>query len=473
MRPAAHYGKRFGPTRRLVVASLAFAACLALVHAQDATTRPRRIAVFGSSVANGTGDELGIEGYTGRLRELLAPRGWEVLNQSRGGDNTVTMAQRFAPVGAPQANVKYLLPVKPSYVLLALSLGNEGIRDGATRGDKEAVFEQFAAGMRSFVDRSRQNGIVPIIALCYTRNDFTAVEYEYVRRMNLRLSGWDVPTINFLGAVDDGAGRWARGFWFDALHPNAAGHVEITRTIVPSLFDALERGKPMAARVRTENYARLTPGDLRITFAPTDTVHPFAFGFTARAQQNGAVASVAGTKLNITFETKKIERGSRTVEFESATLAPAGNFVTGVVIVEGRWAYRSADGRLIRSSVLADDEWHTLLLSHYTARGETLFFVDGRLAGTVDERLEPARVTLGGTATLDARELVFYRSALNADEAAALNDGTLLPASLELYSPLDNVTWAPGSVVENRAQSLTHAVVTLGDGVPASITRQR
>ena len=39
----------------------------------------------------------------------------------------------------------------------------------------------------------------------------------------------------------------------------------------------------------------------------------------------------------------------------------------------------------------ADAAPHHLVLSHYTARGETLFFVDGKLAGRVSERLEPNR----------------------------------------------------------------------------------
>ena len=93
--------------------------------------RPRRIAMFGSSVANGTGDELRKEGYTGRLRELLAASGWDVLNQSRGGDNTVKMAPRFAPEGTPDPATKYLMPVNPGYVVIGLSLGNEGIKHWA------------------------------------------------------------------------------------------------------------------------------------------------------------------------------------------------------------------------------------------------------------------------------------------------------------------------------------------------------
>jgi lysophospholipase L1-like esterase len=448
--------------RALSTCAVVAIAATASAQAQRAADKPRRIAVFGSSVANGTGDELANEGYTGRLRDLLAPRGWEVLNQSRGGDNTLRMAPRFAPLGAPEPNVRYLLPVNPSYVVLGLSLGSEGIREGATRAAKDAIFDQFARGMRGFVDRSRQHGIIPIITLCDTRNDFTEVEYEYVRRMNVLLNSWDVPTVNVLGAVDDGTGRWARGFWSDGLHPNAAGHVEITRTFVPTLFEALERGKPAPGRLASDNFLRITAGDLRISYSPPDPVHPFALGITIRAQQNGIVATINGDRLDVSISSGKLERAGRTIEFESASLTPAGAFTAAVVVDGGRWGYRSGNGQVIRSEVRADDEWHQILVSHYTARGVTLLFVDGTLAGSLNERLSPTRVALGGTTPVDARDFLFYRSALNADEVAALHRGALLQASLELYSPLDNVPLSPGAPVENRAQSMTTATVQIG-----------
>src|SRR4051812_45995484 len=250
--------------RSLLAACVALAA-LAVVHGQNPAAAPRRIAVFGSSVANGTGDDAGREGYTGRLRELLAPRGWEVLNQSRGGDNTKTMAPRFSPDGAPDPNIRYLTTVNPGYALLGLSLGNEGIQNGTTKAEKDAIYAQFETGMRRFVARSREHHIVPVITLCYTRNDFTPVEYEYTRRMNLAINGWDVPSVNFLGAVDDGTGKWATGFWHDSLHPNAAGHDELARTFVPSLFDALEQGKPAPARSTSTGFAHVAAGDSAIS----------------------------------------------------------------------------------------------------------------------------------------------------------------------------------------------------------------
>src|SRR5262249_56045843 len=94
-----------------------------------------------------------------------------------------------------------------------------------------------------FINRSRENHIVPIVTSCYARMDFTDVEYEYTRRMNLMIDSWDVPSVNFLGAVDDGTGKWAKGFWSDSLHPNASGPAPLPTPFVPTLFDALEQGK--------------------------------------------------------------------------------------------------------------------------------------------------------------------------------------------------------------------------------------
>ena len=448
---------------RSLLAVLLAASGLTFVHGQKPAAPPRRIAVFGSSVANGSGDDLGQDGYTGRLRALLGPRGWDVLNQSRGGDNTKTMAPRFAPDGAPDPKMRYLLTVNPGYALLGLSLGNEGIQNGTTKAEKDATYAQFESGMRGFVARSREHHIVPIITLCYTRNDFTEVEYEYTRRMNLAINAWDVPSVNFLGAVDDGSGKWAKGFWHDSLHPNAAGHAELLRTFVPTLFEALEQGKPAPARATAAGFARLQSGASALTFEPDDSMHPFAFGVTVRSSRDGAVATVTGMTLDAAIAIKKEERagGRGALQFETTTLTPLAPFGVTLGVERGLWTYTASNGTRIASRVKADAAAHRLVVSHYTARGETLFFVDGKVAGHVSERLEPRRFILGGVGA-DYRDLLIYRSALNADEVAALESGSLLQASLEVYSPLTDLGFQPGAPVPNLAQSLTSAKVGAG-----------
>jgi lysophospholipase L1-like esterase len=561
------------PGWSLLRLSAAFLGLLALGVAQPVVPPDHRIAIFGSSVASGFGDETGSEGYAGRLRALLAPRGWEVVNQSRGGDSTLTAAPRFAPVGEPQPGTKYLLPVNPAYVVIGLSLGNEGIKAQADPAGRDRIYAQFETGILGFIRRSRENRIVPVVANCYARADFTEAEYAYTRRMNLLIDSWDVPSINFLGAVDDGTGKWAKGFIHDSLHPNLSGHLEMATAIVPSLFAALEQGKPRPVRTPTTAFARIAGGTIPLAFSPAETMHPFSVAATARAQADGAVVSIAGARLSSTTyylttagqgapaggtavavplsvaqlgAINQLEAGlpdgTQTVAdaraalvraslvpeassadlvraaaavaaadlalalaragafatvqasadplnagqvqavvatagrgslpafgrgggvIEETRLTPAAAFTAAIGIRNGVWTYTAADGTAVTSTVRADGAWHDFVLSHYTARGETLFFVDGRLAGRTAERLQPGSFRLGASGgPVDLRDVLLYRSALNEDEVAAIHAGTLFQSSLEIYAPLAESRFTPGGPVENRAQSLSAFIA--GEGL--------
>src|ERR1041385_8254671 len=114
---------------------------------QAARLHPHRIAVFGSSVANGRGDETARDGYTGLLRVMMAQRGWEVLNHSRGGDNTKTLMTPFAPEAAPDPKTRYLTTVNPSYVVVGLSFGNENLYESKTKAEKDAVYDGYLKGI--------------------------------------------------------------------------------------------------------------------------------------------------------------------------------------------------------------------------------------------------------------------------------------------------------------------------------------
>ena len=450
-----------------------FAAAILAAISLAAATRPgqpapavlRRIAIFGSSVASGTGDESGREGYAGILRELLQPRGWDIVNQSRGGDNTAKLMSRFDPEGKPEPGTRYLVPARAGYVVVGLSLGNEGIRDVEGAAAKDARFDQYVRGIQAVVARSRAAGMIPVVTLCYTRNDFTEVEYGYTRRMNALINQWDVPSVNLLGAVDDGAGKWATGFWWDSLHPNAAGHAELATTFVPSLFDALERGKPMPTRAKAGGYARLSPA-AALTFSPDSAMHPFALAARVRASGDGPVATISGSLLDASTGTKTVTRpGQAPITIDSTALTPGAATSAAIGIRRGLWTYTSTSGTVVASSVRADAGWHDLLVSHYTARGESLFFVDGVLAGRAAERYAPGKFVVGGpglTRRIDIKDVLLYRSALNPDEAAALAKGTLLQASLEIYAPLTDATMRRGAPIENRAQSLSALVLEAG-----------
>ena len=170
------------------------------------------------------------------------------------------------------------------------------------------------------------------------------------------------------------------------------------------------------------------------------------------------------------MEQKRSGEGPAAVEFEEASLNPDRSFTSTIGVENGKWIYTSAGGTRVTSSAAADGQWHHVVLSHYTARGETLFFVDGKLAGTVAERLEPNRFVIGGPGSTngtapkeaDYKDVFLFRAALNPDEVAVLNQGKMLQSSLEVYSPLVDAQFRPGSIVENRAQSMTGLTIGLG-----------
>ena len=460
-RPTAARSLQITRSAALLLAVAAIAATdtgLAQTISQQA--HEKRVAIWGSSVADGTGDETNRGGYAGHLQELLAERGWELVNQSHGGDNTVTIAARFEPGPTPKENTRYLTSVDPAYVIIGLSLGNGGIAqcqlgqsDGCTNSFAEAntVFDQFASGLQHLIARARAAGITPVVTLPYARSDFWEREYGLTRRMNLLINSWDVPSFNTLGAVDDGQGRWARGLWGDPYHPNAAGHKEIAYSFVPSLFAALRAGKPIPQRSRNDGFVKLRADSLdAMSYDVDDTMHSFALTFTVRPAKDGPIATIRGQLLDSEFTIVRRSYGAFEWDTESIKLTPADGFAATLGVRDGRISYYSPGGRSIATSMEKSDAWYDVTLTHYAARGETLLYVDGERVGSVTERLQPTAFMLGGTANTDYKDWMIHRSGLNKDEVTALHSGRLLQASLEIYSPLSGE-----DPIANHAQSMS------------------
>ena len=249
------------------------------------------IAVLGSSVAKGVGgggsyiNGSYANGYAGQLTTYLYPLEWEVTNLSIPGNSTADVLARFD---------EDVLPVDPDLVQIGLSMTNEGL---AGSSDPEAVVETFRSGMTNIIARIRANGMYALTGLCYPSNGYSASEYQYIRNMNLLINSWDLPSYNFLGAIDDGSGHWIEGYYNDSHHPNAAGHLEMFYTIVPSLFDAIRLGKSSSpASVRADEGYAIVTRDAEvhdpISYTPDDTIHSFTTSFRVRSDCTGTVAAV-------------------------------------------------------------------------------------------------------------------------------------------------------------------------------------
>lgn len=380
-----------------------------------------KIVYFGSSVPFGIGATKNF-GYTAMYTQLLKKRAdagigksWQTVNKSIGGDNTVKLLNRFK---------RDLVPQKAKYVFYALSLGNDSIHEKG-----QPYFDRFKTNMTKLIKMARDSGYTPVMTNCYTREDFLPVDHDFVKAMNLWIQTLDVPSINLLGAIDNGWGRWAKGYMHDRHHPNDAGHAEMFYAIVPSLFDALANHKPQPHWVNSNGVNWDAKNKTLIGFKPDNIVH--AFTSVINIKTNGA-AKVLNIKDSTGRDVNLLINKAGFVEYQS----PQGKYITGTTKV-------------------TDGKWHTITLSHYHAQGHTYLYCDNTPQGSTEEKLKPTELLLGDKTgkTLSAKNWLFYRSAINPLEVEALNKGSLLKSSLELYAPLNGKSTLP-----NLAQSTNAAV---------------
>ena len=389
---------------------------------------PLAITIMGSSVAEGFGAPS-YQGYAFQWEQLLDARetagigpAWTMGNVSIGGNNTIDVLNRWDTD---------LLPECGSYVVYGLSLGNEGIMSQG-----QAAFDQFEENMLVLIDQAKARGITPILVNCYANNNYDATDYAFTKQMNLLIHGWDVPSINALGALDNGAGQWPVGYSADAAHPNAAGHAEIFYSIPPSLLDALQAGKVAPVKA-AGTFLQLDPVQkfYYLSFIPEGTLHPFSMVFDVKTTGTGEIASFSNSANS--QHSLSIDPATGVLDYQS----PVSAGITGAAQIN-------------------DGAWHQIALSYNYAMGEMTMYVDGVLAGTSAESMvaDSFFISSATAPQADYRDWYVYRSAINSDEANALYTGSLLQSSLELYAPLDGQgVVGPDSLV-NLAQSLNEIV---------------
>jgi len=380
-----------------------------------------KISAFGSSVCNGQGATSN-KGYAYLYGQQLQERytagvsatPFHVSGVSIGGNNTKNLLDRYDEMTRDYGR----------YVIIGLSMGNEGIHESQ---DKQATLNQFSTNMQTIISKIKADGKVPVVMNNYTRGDFTAEDYTYIKRMNLLIHQWDVSSVNTLGAIDDGAGHWASGYMQDNAHPTTSGHREFFYAMPPSLFDAIASGKSQP--VRTTSKHMTLSGGSAITFRGEGTVHPFTISIRVKGNAVGDLFSFTTT-------------AKRQAHIE--------------VDADGHVVYRNALNRIVLTTenAMTADAWHMVTLTHYYAQGRTLLYLDGQSAGEVRERISFINdVIVGDQQTADvSRELseVFYwRSAFSPEEVQALCDGNMLKSSLEIYVPT-----ASAQRLDNLAMSL-------------------
>ncbi len=390
------------------------------------STPPIHVTFFGSSVCWGTGAENN-HGYAWQFFHsgALDTLRYKYFNASTGGDNTLKIEKE-------DRLSKKLFPTRPNIVVIGLSLGNEGILTPKDDNGREQILEQYRSRLLALADSLNSLGMKPIIVNCYSNSNFTEAHYEITQRMNRIINTWDYPSINVLGAVDDLTGKWVDGYVRDPLHPNTAGHTEMSYTLVPSLFEAMQIGKRTPAYDWHRSYATLlnkNKVEKPLTLDLTSTVHSFTLSFRFKETTDGSMAGFISGNQN-------------------HPIAVSGQSIR----------YKN----LSRAFSATPETWMHVVLSHSFVNQKTILFVNGEPVGSVQEQLSPTQAYFGGTAPkTELKDLTLHRSALNESEALDLYNKKFIQSSLEYYNPLTRPV--TGGEVGNEAQSLS--TLKVGKGV--------
>lgn len=383
-----------------------------------------KISVFGSSVSNGQGAGSN-HGYAYLYDKQLQNRynneesnyPFHISSIAINGNNTINLLNRYSDLTNDFGR----------YVIIGLSLGNEGIHNAS---NPQAIFNQFKNNMQKLIEKARADGKIPVVMNNYARGDFSSTDYHYIKAMNLFIHQWDVPSVNMLGAIDNGQGVWATNYWSgDIYHPNTAGHQEFMYAMVPSLFDAIKEGKQLPDRDLSKSM--VLGNKSVICFKGEGTVHPFAINLRVKGGDEGSLLSVSDNT------------GSHQLSINA----------------NGQVVYNSSVGSMTSTTSLSDGEWHSVTLSCYYAQKRTLLFVDNEQVGELSENFAPIEFVVGDSVNSISRslsELAFWRSALNNEEVEAWNSGKILRSSLEIYSPLSKDS------IENLAVSENNVVFKSG-----------
>ncbi len=361
------------------------------------------IAVLGSSVAAGfvTSYEKKNDmknGYQFRLARALDNSKYKVVNVSIPGDNTKKVLARIKTD---------LLPLKPDYCVIGLSLGNEGIE----WGDKDSVMNAFVEGMKKIIDICKANGIKPVIGSCYSKVKYSAEDYDYTKRINLILNDLGYPMVNLLGPIDDGTGQITAPYYYDDAHPDNIGHREMFYAINPDIFSEFYQLPKFSFDGES---LRLQPGK-ELNIIPTNVMHSFTVILKTDEHYNGKLLSVVHTNGSNSI---KVTNDSIYYGKESAELKKSLAFIT---------------------------------ITHNYLKEETTLFADNRELLTCKEQVVPLSFRLGNEMEdylIDA--VMVYRVPLNIDQIAAVVSGKTVHSSIEYYNDF-NANYCIDEVAEELA----------------------
>ena len=399
---------------------------LARIVKSRPSTESKRIVIYGSSVAAGSGASTYANSWAGIFSTAMTAKGYTVYNPSIGGNSTAALIARFWTDVAP---------VSPDFVILASGFPNDGY-DQTT----------YLANMHRLIKMIESIGAIPVIFGQYGDNTVDATILRKKQEIYAYFDKTGLLIADMFGSVADPAtGYWLTGVYADSLHPNDTGHAIMAANIPYTWFDnaltARSAQRSKTASALTLSNTSTTQSPILVTLdrpAPSWTI---AGWFRDGGTVGRAYFGVTNTEGNIV----------------------RGRNASGLIDFAG------APGVIINSSVNGQgNEWHHIAVTHQGNTKTNSLYVDGALIGTV----------VGGSTAVTATAFAFlgrsdtntlnmiggsiamplvYRAALTANDIKQIYSGSIPIRSLEWASSLSQLPTA--GMIRNDADTSVVGVV--------------
>jgi lysophospholipase L1-like esterase len=253
-----------------------------------------KIVVIGSSVAVGHNAWL-FNGWAKRLGQRLKEKyDHQLVNVSKLGSTVGSTLDRFNAVVTPE---------QPDIVIIALSLGNEGLAHCAPQA-RRAAQRRFESGLQQLIKLTRQLGARPMLGAVYPHGDYTPEHYALLQDTHQRMLTWGVPILDWLGTLSDRQGRWKPDLSFDPAHPNSQGHRLMYHAIDLSLFQ-IDKAELIAEQQRlakrTELPIYIDPEGFELTVCREEKrlhiSNPSAFSYSIAPYWQELQTALQGARL--------------------------------------------------------------------------------------------------------------------------------------------------------------------------------
>ena len=389
------------------------------------TTEKRKVVIFGSSTAEGFYGSS-TNSWWEKLKSVMSSKGWDVLQRSRSGGNTSGGIERFhSDVAAYQ----------PDIVIIAFTLGNEGMTTGMNMDNKHNIKEQFKRNVLRIAAMARQNNIVPVIADQFPTKRYTGGFYQMARVVNKEFDALGLACINLMGAVDalTSDGQPLNLAMHDELHPNDAGHNAMFRAINPSMLEHVA-AVPMLERPRPgilySGVVSTTSAIAPISYIPKTQIDSFTVFFRMKATAPVVAQRTWGAFNSNELRISNQDNASKTIDLRGGGLSAP----------------------IISDVGLNDLKDHSVAVTFSALSKFVKLYVDGKLVGTdssstlvLDEfTLANRRVNGVLGHSMGYKDFTVYRARLNDQQITDLHNGFVSMSGLDVFCPLGESTELEG-----------------------------